>query len=76
MQARGKPQEAAREVRALLNLMREDEARVQMFAAGFAEVLEQASEGLTILDPEVGVEELIKAVAATLARLQAFSRSV
>jgi hypothetical protein len=63
-------------VRALLNLMRENEARVQMFAAGCAVVLEQARDYLTVLDPEVGEEELIKAVAATLARLQAFSRCV
>jgi len=75
-QARGKPQEAAREVRALLDLMRENEARVQRWAAAFQEMLENASLLLSILDPEVGEEELIKAVAAEVAKLPALSRSV
>ena len=75
-QARGKPQEAAREVRALLDLMREKETRMQNVAAGCASVLESARHHLTMLDPEVGEEELIKAVAAELARLSALSRSV
>ena len=76
MQARGKPQEAAREVRALLDLMRENEARVHKAASSCTTVLEQASEHLKILDPEVGEEELITAVAAEAARLHALSRSV
>ena len=54
-------------MRALLDLMRENEARVQKHADSFARVLEHASHHLTILDPEVGEEELIQAVAATLA---------
>ena len=70
LQARGKPQEAAREVRALLDLMREYEAREQTVAVGCAGVLESASQHLTILDPEVGEEELIQAVAAALANLR------
>ena len=69
MQARGKPQEAARELRALLDLMRENESFVQESAAACAEVLKVARQHLTILDPEVGVEELIQAVAAELAKL-------
>ena len=69
-QARGKPQEAAREARALLNLMRENEAIVQKLAAGCALLLRLASLHLSILDPEVGEEELIEAVAAALARLR------
>jgi len=76
LQARAKPQEAAREVRALLDLMREDEAKVQKLAALCAEQLEWASKHLRILDPGVGEEELIMAVAAALARLRALSRSV
>ena len=76
LQARGKPQEAAREVRALLDLVRENEAHVQQMAAPCATVLEHASRHLTILDPEVGEEELIKAVAAEAAKLRALSRSV
>ena len=53
-------------MRALLKLMREDEATVQMFLAGCAAVLGSARQHLTILDPEVGEEELIQAVAAEL----------
>jgi len=54
----------------VLDLMREDEARMHKLAAGFAIVLEQARQQLTILDPEVGEEELIQAVAAALANLR------
>jgi len=63
-------------VRALLDLMRDNEAAVQKMAAGCAQILEEASQHLSILDPEVGEEELIKAVAAALARMPALSRSV
>jgi len=70
LQARGKPQEAAREVRALLDLMRENEAKVQICLAGCAELLKSASKHLTILHPAVGEEELIQAVAAALANLR------
>ena len=70
LQAHGKSQEAAREVRALLDLMRENEVSVQKWAIGSAAVLKSASHHLTILDPEVGVEELILAVAAALANLR------
>ena len=72
MQARGKPEETAMEVRALLYLMHENEARLQSVVV-HPVVLEWASRALTILDPEVGEEELIKAVAAELARLRAIS---
>jgi hypothetical protein len=75
-EAREKPQEAAREVRALLALMRENATRAQNMAAACAKFLEHASEDLTILDAEVGEEELIQAVAAEVARLRALSRSV
>jgi CRP-like cAMP-binding protein len=70
LQVRGKPQEAAREVRALLDLMRENDKLVRDVAASCAEMLERASQHLTILDPEVGEEELIQAVAAALANLR------
>jgi len=56
-------------VRAQLDLMHENEA-IGLLAAGCAGVLESASEHLTILDPEVGEEELIQAVAAALANLR------
>ena len=57
--------------------MRESEERVQKkFAASNIQILVHSSEYLTILDAEVGEEELIKAVAATLAKLRSHSRSV
>jgi hypothetical protein len=56
-------------VRALLDLMRENQANVQEMAAPCALVLKLAREHLTILHPEVGEEELIQAVAAALANL-------
>ena len=70
MQARGRPQEAAREVRALLDLVRESETHVQQMAAPCATVLQQARQHLTILDPGVGEEDLIQAVAAAQANLR------
>ena len=62
-------------MRALLDLMRENEADVQKMAAPCASVLEVAKMRLTILDPEVGDGQLSKAVAAEVARLRALSRS-
>jgi ribosomal protein L7Ae-like RNA K-turn-binding protein len=63
-------------VRALLDLMSENEARVQLWAAACQELLGQARRQLKILDPAVGEKELIKAVAAAAAKLLALSRSV
>ena len=57
-------------MRALLDLMRGNEEEVQVSAAGYAAVLGVASHRLTILDPELGDEKLIQAVAAALARLR------
>ena len=57
-------------MRALLDLMRENEATVQAFLAPCAAVLVSASQHLTVLDSEVGEEELIQAVAAALAKLR------
>ena len=57
-------------MRALLDLMRENEEEVQTTTASCIVVLESASRELTILDPEVGEEELIQAVAAALANLR------
>ena len=59
-------------VRALLGLMRENQAGVQKWAAGCAALLESARQHLTILDPVVGEEELVEAVATELTRLDAF----
>ena len=57
-------------MRALLDLMRKNETRVQEMATPCAARLELASQILTILDPEVGEEEHIQAVAAALAGLR------
>ena len=69
LQARERPQEAAREVRALLDLMRENEAAVKDISTSCRGVLQQASVHLKNLDPEHGEEELIKLVAAEMAKL-------
>lgn len=58
-----------KEVRALLDLLSENQSAVQNQAASFKEVLERASSYLTILAPEVGDKELIKSVSAELANL-------
>jgi len=57
-------------VRALLDLMRENEAAEQYRAAAWGDVLAQASLQLEVLDPEVGDTALIKAVADQLAKLR------
>ena len=57
-------------MRALLSLMRENDAILENAAASFAQILEQARRHLKILGPEVGEEELIQAVAAALAKLR------
>ena len=57
-------------MRALLDLMRENEAAVQNAAAACGAALMLASGDLTILDPEVGEQELIQAVAAALDNLR------
>jgi hypothetical protein len=49
--------------------MRENQAAVQKMAAVCAEVLAWEIRHLTILDPEVGEEELVQAVEAALANL-------
>ena len=66
-QARGRLQEAARDVRALLDLLRENETSVPDRV--LASLLDEASSGLKILDPELGEEELIESVAAERAKL-------
>ena len=56
-------------MRALLDLLREDEARVHYLHA-FQVLLSNASLQLKILDPELGEEELIKSMAAAVAKLR------
>jgi len=56
-------------VRALLDLVRENEAPVKtMLFCARRIVLQTASDHLKILDPECGEPELVKSVAAELAK--------
>ena len=57
------------EVRALLDLMRENEAAVKDMSGRCQTVLRFASMNLKILDPEHGEKDLVKLVAAELAKL-------
>ena len=56
-------------MRALLDLLRENEAAVSTMAHFFQILLQHASSHLKILDPEHGEEELVKSVAAELIKL-------
>jgi hypothetical protein len=58
-------------VRALLDLVRENGAGVQANPVYVRDLLRRASKHLTILDPELGQQELVKFVAAELAKLTA-----
>ena len=55
-------------MRALLDLMREKQDDL----ASCEYLLQQTSENLTILDPELGEAELVKSVASELAKLTVF----
>ena len=70
-QARGKPHEAEREVRALLDLVRENGASVRENLMRYHIFLERVTSRLNILDPELGVQELVKSAAAELAKVTA-----
>ena len=67
-QARGRPEEAAREVRALLDFLRDNQAAVQEMSATVKMVLNQAI-NLKILDPVLGEKELARSVAVELVKL-------
>jgi len=56
-------------VRALLDLLRQNEAAVKTMLIPCQSVLRLATYHLKILDPEHGEEELVKSVAAELAKL-------
>ena len=58
-------------MRALLDLMRENGASVQANLAHCQNLLQHATFCLKILDPELGEEELVKSVAAELAKVAA-----
>jgi len=69
-QARGGSQEAESEVRALLNLLRENEADARIRATLFRQILQDACANLKILDPWLGSKELIEFVVAEIAKLR------
>mmetsp|Transcript_56094 Transcript_56094/g.133904 ORF Transcript_56094/g.133904 Transcript_56094/m.133904 type:complete len:296 (-) Transcript_56094:42-929(-) len=69
-EARGRPDEAVGEVRALLALIRENRATVQEMAVSFRAFMEQASVDLNVLDPETGDDELIDVWVDELTRLR------
>jgi len=56
-------------VRALLDLMRDNEAAVLAVSDQCGRMLVEARVYLKILDPEHGCQELIKSLAAELAKL-------
>jgi hypothetical protein len=58
-------------VRTLLDLMRENGASVQENLMHCQNLLQQATRSLKVLDPEFGEEELVKSVAAELAKVTA-----
>ena len=57
-------------MRALLDLLRENQAAVQDTPLPCLLVLNDARKNLKTLDPELGDQELIKSVAAELAKLR------
>ena len=63
------PEKAEMQVRALLDLMRENGAAVQDNLVHCQNLLHQASKRFQILDLELGEEELVKFVADKMAKL-------
>ena len=58
-------------MRALLDLLRENRASVQDNLVPCQGLLQRASKHLKIFDPNLGVQELVKSMAAELARMTA-----
>ena len=56
-------------MRALLDLLRENEAAVKTMLRLCQSVLQNATSHLKVLDPKHGEEELVKSVAAERAKL-------
>jgi len=63
------PQEAAREVRAMLDWLCENEVAVHFSRGLYQAVLREASHHLKVLDPVRGEKELVRLVAVEAARL-------
>ena len=60
---------AARDVRALLDLLRENEAAAKSMLYLRRDILQKACFHLKILDPEHGEEELVKSMEVARAKL-------
>ena len=58
-------------MRALLDMMHKNVDAFQDNLVSYTHLLQKASERLTILDPELGEEELVKSLAAELAKVKA-----
>ena len=56
-------------MRALLDLLRENEAEVQAIRCNCKHLLQMASSQLKILDPRLGEEKLIKSVAVEFSKV-------
>ena len=70
LQARGKPQDAEREVRALLALIRANATVVQQYPAPLDEVLSHAFRTVKMLDQRTGKQELVRLVRSQLLKLR------
>ena len=70
LQARGRPQEAKRELRAMLGLMRENRARMQDIAGMCQDMMHNACIELKVLDPGLGELDLIKSWAGERAQMR------
>mmetsp|Transcript_2271 Transcript_2271/g.5244 ORF Transcript_2271/g.5244 Transcript_2271/m.5244 type:complete len:162 (-) Transcript_2271:84-569(-) len=69
-EARERPHESEREVRALLHLLRENPKTVHDFSGECQTIMERASQGLFVLTSESGNADLIQAWAGELAKLR------
>ena len=76
IQARGRSEEAEREVRALLALMCEHKATMQDNLPSVKQLLSRASCQLKILDRETGNQELIESMMAEVANLREMAGKV
>ena len=76
LQARGRPQEAEREVRALLVLIRENEAVAQRIPAPLDQVLSHAFRTIKMLDQSTGNQELVWLVYSELLKLRSTQTAI
>jgi hypothetical protein len=72
LQENGKPQEAAGEVRSMLNMIVLEKDKVPMVAAMCGNILIFAFAVLRILDQSDGDQELVQAALATMTKLRSY----